>query len=240
MRNIGLLAVASVSLALAGCLATGQGTPGSSDSSAPGKFGVDKPGTTVKVNIPDFNKWFLQQSGQTPPPNPQAPQQAGAKTLIYACKPMACAGTALVGVQMSPSPTRNPDRKALEKAAKLLPTQAKAQDLVADAASEGDIRITSLSSKVAELRGYPAIIGETKRTTRGKAAFTVRGDMFVGSILVKVISQSTDRQEAKRNFDSFVAVLEIKDMEAPTSTPAQEAAPVALDNPTAPVIPTRD
>jgi hypothetical protein len=238
VRNIGLLVVASASLALAGCLATGPNTPVS--SATPGTYGVDKPGTTVKVNIPDFNKWFVQQAGQTPPANPQAPQQASGKTLIYACKPMACPGAALVGVQMGPSPTRHPDRTALEKAAKLLPTQAKAQDLVADAASEGDIRITSLSSKVAEFRGYPAIIGETKRTTRGKTAFNVRGDIFIGDVLVKIVSQSTDRQEAKRNFDAFVAALEIKDIEPPATPAGREAAPVALDNPAAPVIQTRD
>lgn len=201
-------------------------------------MGVDKPGTTVKVKNPDLNKWFLQQ--QTPPPNAPAPQQASGKTFLYACRQMACAGTAVVGVQMSPSPTRHPDRTALEKAAKLMPTQAKAQDLVADAASEGDVRITFISSKVGELRGYPAIMAETKRTTRGKAAFNIRGDIFAGGVLVKVISQSTNREEAKRHFDSFVAALEIYDIEPPATPAAQDAAPVALDNPTAPVIPTRD
>src|SRR5262249_25965429 len=150
------------------------------------------------------------------------------KTVFYACKPMACAGTVLVAVQMVPSPTRHPDRKALEKAAKLLPTQAKAQDLVAAAASEGDIRITSLPSKVAELRGYPAILAETKKTVRGKAAFTLRGDIFVGSVLVKVLCQSTERTETKRCFDAFVAALDIKDMESPSPPATPDTAPVAL------------
>jgi hypothetical protein len=160
--------------------------------------------------------------------------------LIYACRPMACAANTVVGVQLGQSPTRHPDRTALEKAAKLLPTQAKAQDLVADAASEGDIRVTSLSSKVTELRDYPAIIAESKKTTRGKASFTLRSDIFAGSALVKLIAVSTDRQEAKRSFDAFLAAIEINDMEAPAASPAQPTVPVALeDNPT-PVIPTRN
>jgi hypothetical protein len=73
-------------------------------------------------------------------------------------------------------PDAAPDRKALEKAAKLLAVQTRAQDMMAEAASEGDERITALSSRVTDVRGYPAIIAESKRTSSGKASFVIRSD----------------------------------------------------------------
>jgi hypothetical protein len=233
VRITGRVFVVLLSSMLGGCLATSQ------NASLTGTPGIDKPGTTVKVNNPDFNKWVLRRAGQTPV-DPRSPLVASTKMTIWTCRPLACSGNAVVGIVMAQSPTRHPDRVALEKAAKLLSTQAKAQDLVADAASEGDIRITPLSSKVMDLRGYPAIVAESKRTTRGKASYTIRSDIFVGSALVKLTAISYDRQEAKRSFDAFLASIEINDMESPAPPPAPSADPVALDGPTAPVIPTSE
>lgn len=166
----------------------------------------DKPGTNVKFQNPNPNKWVVTQNRQTAP---------GLWATVYACKPLACAGAAGVGIQGTPSPTRTPDRTALEKSAKLLPTQAKADDLMAEAASGGDERVSFITSGVTEVRGYPAILAETKRTTRGKARYLLQGNLFVGSLLMKVWSVSTTREEAKRNFDEFIAVMEVVDIEAP-------------------------
>ena len=86
-----------------------------------------------------------------------------------------------------------------------------------EAASEGDERQTSLSSKVTEMRGYPAIIAEVRRTTRAKVRYIMRGDLFIGNILVKIVSISSTREEAKRNFDEFVVAMEIVDVEPSAS-----------------------
>jgi hypothetical protein len=138
----------------------------------------------------------------------------------------------MVAINTAPSPTRNPDRIALEKAAKLLPAQARAQDIMMEAASEGDERQTSLSSKVTEMRGYPAIIAEVRRTTRAKVRYILRGDLFVGNILVKIVSISSTREEAKRNFDEFVVAMEIVDVEpsAPSVNTIASDAPVASNS----------
>jgi hypothetical protein len=168
---------------------------------------AERPGTQVKFSNPNPAKWN----------NAISPRNSTVR--LFGCKPLACAGPAAVALQTSPSPTRHPDRVALEKAAKLLPTQAKAQDMMMEAASEGDERQTSLSAKVTELRGYPAIVAENKRTSRGKASYVMRGDLFIGLMLVKIVSQSTTREEAKRNFDEFVAMLEIIDFERPAPEP---------------------
>jgi hypothetical protein len=184
---------------------------------------AERPGTSVKVTNPNAGKWTSVRLTRQPQ-----------NVSLYACKPLACAGNAAVAVQITRSSVRNPDRIALEKAAKLLPAQTRAQDVMMEAASEGDERQVSLSSKVTEVRGYPAIIAETKRTSRGKASFLMRGELFIGEALIKLSSQSTTREEAKRNFDEFVAILEIVDF-PPTAAdaPRTEAAAVEPSTPAA-------
>lgn len=201
MRVISLLTVALLGAALPGCAGTG---------SLPS---AERPGTTIKITNPNAGKWT----------SARVKRLQASDISLFVCKPLACAGAAAVAIQSQRSPTRNPDRIALEKAAKLLPAQIRSQDVMMEAASEGDERQTSLSSKVTEMRGYPAIVAESKRTTRGKANFVMRGDLFIGMMLVKVVSQSTTREEAKRNFDEFVAMLEIFDVEpqAPGSPPPE-------------------
>ena len=101
-----------------------------------------------------------------------------------------------------------------------------------EAASEGDERVTPISSRVTEVRGYPAIVAESKRTSRGKHSYVYRGDLFVGTLLVRLVSSAPDRDEAKRHFDSFATAMEISDVE-PSAPPAPAEAstgPVALDD----------
>jgi hypothetical protein len=217
VKGLSVLAVLAAALLVAGC---GAGTGVSNLPVSP-----ERPGTNIKIANPNPTKWNN--------PVQQGPRYGNAR--FYVCKPLACAGTSMVAIQTAQSPTRNPDRTALEKAAKLLPTQAKAQDMMMDAASEGDERQASLSSAVTEARGYPAIIAELKRTTRGKVSYVMRGDLFIGNALVKVFSASTTREAAKRHFDEFVNTLEITDFEPPAPAPGtvQANAPGSANDPQA-------
>jgi hypothetical protein len=208
-RISGWLAAASCAAALAGC--------NTNNPVLGGVAGIDKPGTSIKVNNPNPSKWVGKMA---------APGPRGEATSIWACRPLACAGAAAVAVRRQQSPTRHPDRIALEKAAKLLPTQAKAQDLVAEAASEGHERVSSLSSGVTEVRGYPAVVAETKRTSNGKVSYVLNGAVFIGNALLKIWSSSTTRDEAKRNFNEFADAVQIHDLEAP----APGSAPVATQS----------
>jgi len=202
-----------VALALAGC----GGALNKVGTNAP--ISAENPGTSVKVKNPDPGKWAFV---------PPAPPRPG----VWVCKPLACSGNAGVIVTSGPSPTRNPDKQALQKAAKLLPTQFKAQDLMMDAASEGDERITSLSSKVTTVRDYPAIVAEAKRTSRRKDSYILRADIFIGMVQVRVISTAPARAEAMKHFESFVAAMEIVDVEKPgaaePAVPASTVEPVAI------------
>jgi hypothetical protein len=216
VRHFLILAVAG--LVLAGCT-TGQLAGVTQGDPTP-----ERPGTKITVRNPNDAKWMaIRPAGQTKTTN----------MMMWVCRPLACAsGQAAVGAQNSPSPTRHPDRKALEKAAKLLAVQTRAQDMMAEAASEGDERIAALSSRVTDVRGYPAIIAESKRTSRGKASFVIRGELFIGLFRVRLISTSSDRAEAKRNFDEFAEAMEIVDVEPGQPGPAPELPPPsALDGP---------
>ncbi len=150
MVSVGLwMAAALAGFGLAGCATTGP-------SATVGGIVVEPApsSTRIKLANPDRNKWSgVRMTGRfAPPPN----SRAG----IWLCRPMACPGRASVSVLMQRSPTRNPDRKALEQSAKLFAAQAKAQDTVLEVTSEGNERITSLSTRVTDVRGYPAIVGE--------------------------------------------------------------------------------
>jgi len=217
VHRLGLLVAFAAGSLVAGC---GAGT-GLNANLPPSP---ERPGTRIGASNPNPAKW-----------NNHVVPARNSNVRIYVCKPLACAGPAAVAIQTSPSPTRHPDRAALEKAAKLLPTQAKAQDLMMEAASEGDERQQSLSAKVTELRSYPAIVAENKRTSRGKASYVMRGDLFIGLMLVKIVSQSTTREEAKKNFDEFVNILDIIDFEPPAPAPGtvQANGPAGANDPNA-------
>jgi hypothetical protein len=209
--------VLALSALLAGC--------GGRMTAAP--LSPERPGTWIKLVNPNPSKWAGTAGrirGQALPIS------------IFACKPLACAGAASVAVQIGDSPTRHPDKTALEKAAKLLPTQAKAQDLMMEAASDGDERIASLSSAVTQIRGYPAIVAENKRTSRGKAQFIFRGDLFIGQALVKIVSASSTRSEARRNFDEFTGVMDIVDFEPALPRAPGSAAGEEVENAMAPTV----
>jgi hypothetical protein len=208
--------------ALAGCVTSKSSGLNSADfmQSVPGQA-VSQSGTQVKITNPNPTRWIVV-------PTPARYRVLG--VTIFACRPLACAGPASVVFGSHRSPTRDPDRHALEKAAKLLPTQAKAKDLVMDAASEGEERLTSLSSKVTTIRGYPAIIAETKRTSHRKVTYIYQGHLFIGDRLIKMGAISSRRDEAKRNFNEFVAVLSIEDYlpSAPATQPIPDNGPPPL------------
>jgi hypothetical protein len=183
--------------------------------------GPGMPGTRVTIKSPNPEKWAVAQT----------PSQAKANNMqVWACKPLACsAERSVVAGTFGKSPTRNPDKEALARAAKLLAVQTRAQDMVMDAASEGEERITPLASGVTEIRGYPAITAESKKTYgRGKTDYIYRGDVFVGLTMVRLTSISSVRAEAKRHFDEFAEAMEIIDVPPPATGSSAAPNPAAL------------
>ena len=112
-----------------------------------------------------------------------------------------------------------------------MPAQAKAQDVMMDAVSDGEERMTPLSSKVTEFRGYPAILSEAKRTSKSKVTYSARGDLFIGVMHVRVLAVAPDRAEAKRHLEAFVAALDIIDVPPPDEVAGSPPiAPAALES----------
>ena len=115
MHCIRWLAVATASLALIGCTTSGTTTRVASSPrddaqttvmDTPGS--LDRPGTRLTIRNPDPAKWM--------PINRQANQQNRSMTTVWTCRPLACAGkNVAVAIQTSPSPTRSPNRTALER-----------------------------------------------------------------------------------------------------------------------------
>jgi hypothetical protein len=214
VRRARWLSILAAGLVLAGCAGRFASDPT-----------PDRPGTRVTVRNPDPERWIVVRL----PQQPAASQNAQFSQTLWSCRKLVCANNdAAVLTQTSPSTTRSPDRQALERIAKIIPAQAKAQDAMLEATSDGDERMTALGTRITEVRNYPAILSEFKRTSKTKTLYHYRGDLFVGMVLVRVVVATGDRAEAKRNFESFVAALDIIDF-APGPSP--EPASVALENP---------
>jgi hypothetical protein len=73
---------------------------------------------------------------------------------------------------------------------------------------------------VTEVRGYPAIMAEAKKTTRGKTDYVYRSDIFVGLTM-------SVRAEAKRHFDVFAEAMDILDV-PPPAPGSQPQTPASL------------
>ena len=111
---------------------------------------------------------------------------------VFKCKPLACPDAETVNIFLK-SPTRHPDPEALEKLAKIeLPKSIHALDAAREILADGDAKLETLSSKTATLKGYPAVISETK-LTKGKATYLDTAIMFAGPVMIRLQSISQNR-----------------------------------------------
>lgn len=209
-------------LALGGCQTASVGPMGGAITmnAREASLRSDGPaGTQVSVRSPDPTKWVSRRVGTI---------------MVWSCRPLACADTRTgVGVSITRASTRNPDPEALRKLARILPAQTNAQNAVLEIASDGQEKMESLSSRVTTLRGYPAIVTETKRSGRGKPNFDATAYVFVGLAQVRISSISLDRQVSKRHLDDFVTAMQIDDRPpgVPAEEPAAEASATAAPAP---------
>ncbi len=102
--------------------------------------------------------------------------------------------------------------------------------------SDGKIVTKILSSKVAQLAGYPGIIVETTKTGLAKPEFHAIGLILAGPIMLVVGSQSTVLAEAEAHLNTFVSLITFT--EGP-KTPNDVPAP-AVPAPKAPVTPPQN
>jgi hypothetical protein len=172
------------------------------DPSAPLKPG----GVRVTTRAPDADKWDGQKS-------PNGMQR------VFKCKPLACADAEIVTIIFSKSPTRHPDPEALEKLAKIdLPKSIHAADAAREVMADGDAKLETLSSKTATLKGYPAVVNETKLTQGKVFVYLDTTLIFAGPIMIRLQSVSKNRALAQKSLSEFIEVMKIE--EGPPGSPS--------------------
>ncbi len=170
-----------------------------------------KPGSVrVTTQAPEPDKWDARRS-------------ANGLQRVFKCKPLACPDTETVSFVFSKSPTRHPDPQALEKFAKVdLPKSIRAIDAAREVLSDGAEKFETVSSKTATLKGYPAVVNESK-LTRGKAsAYVEITIIFAGPAMIRIQSASSNRELAQKSLTQFIEAMRIE--EGPALSPGQPAA----------------
>jgi hypothetical protein len=182
---------------------------GGDEASKPIKPG----GVRITTKAPEPDKWDGQRS-------------ANGMVRVFKCKPLACPDAATVTITFLKSPTRHPDPQALEKFAKVEPPKSmRALDAAREILSDGAEKIETVSSKTATLKGYPAVVSETKFSKGKTATYLDSAIVFAGPVMIRVFSTSQNRDWAKKTLDQFVEVMNIE--EGPPLQPGTETPPGA-------------
>jgi hypothetical protein len=180
---------------------------GGDDASKPIKPG----GVRITTKAPEPDEWDGQRS-------------ANGMVRVFKCKPLACPDAATVTITFLKSPTRHPDPQALEKFAKVeLPKSMRALDAAREILTDGAEKIETMSSKTATLKGYPAVVSETKFSKGKTATYLDSAIVFAGPVMIRVFSTSQNRDWAKKTLDQFVEVMNIE--EGPPLPPGTETPP---------------
>jgi hypothetical protein len=182
---------------------------GGDEASKPIKPG----GVRITTKAPEPDKWDGQRS-------------ANGMVRVFKCKPLACPDAATVTITFLKSPTRHPDPQALEKFAKVEPPKSmRALDAAREILSDGAEKIETVNSKTATLKGYPAVVSETKFSKGKTATYLDSAIVFAGPVMIRVFSTSQNRDWAKKALDQFVEVMNIE--EGPPLQPGTETPPGA-------------
>jgi hypothetical protein len=129
---------------------------------------------------------------------------------VYKCKPLACAEAETVSFTFSKSPTAKPNPKALEKYAAVdLPKTMRALAAAGAVMQDVSQQIETLSSKTATVKGYPAVVNETKFTYGKTVNYYQITIIFAGPVMIRMHSWSPDRELSKKTSDEFLELMQI-------------------------------
>jgi hypothetical protein len=68
-----------------------------------------------------------------------------------------------------------------------------------------------MNSETATLKGYPAVVSETKFSRGKTATYLDAVIVFAGPVMIRVFSTSQNRDWAKKTLDQFVEVMTIEE-----------------------------
>jgi hypothetical protein len=200
---------AAACLALAGCQTTqtenGLTATSVSDPNAPVAAGVVR----FAIKNPDGEKWQLVSVTNV--------------RRVFRCRPLACPSPASAIVTAERSPTRSPDKTALEKLAAAKPNP---ELLAQQSSSDSPARVVNLeklAGRVTSLKGFPTVVTDYRITQAdGKIRYASVHSVFAGFLLVTVTSQSFDKSYAAKVAQLFAEEVTVD--EGPRAESAHNAA----------------
>jgi len=153
-------------------------------------------GVRITTRAPEAGKWEAR-SGKN-----------GAR--VFVCKALACPDREIVTITMSKTLARHPDPKALEKyATEDMPKQQRAAAAAAKVLSDDKVTLETISSKTAKLKGYPAVVNESKIVSAKTTTYLHTAIIFSGPVMVRLVSRSVNRDLARKSLYEFVDALAI-------------------------------
>ena len=176
-----------------------------------------KPGSiNITTRAPEPDKWDSQRS-------------ANGMQRLFKCKPLACPDPQTVSFMFSKSPTRHPDPKALEKFAKVdVPKSIRAMAAAREVLSDGAEKIETLKSETATLKGYPAVVNESKISRNQNTTFLETTIIFAGPVMIRVQSVSPNQELAQKALNDFIEAMRI--VEGPPPSPSRPQPPKGVQN----------
>jgi hypothetical protein len=117
-----------------------------------------------------------------------------------------------VSVSASRSPTRTPDKEALEKLATVdLPKAARAANAAREIISDGAEKVETVVSETASYHGYPAVNNLTKYSRASSVVFKGTALIFAGPAMIRIEATSPVEALVKETMEAFIAGMQFEE-----------------------------
>jgi len=155
----------------------------------------------------------------TRPPDPakwQSLTAANGTRRVFKCKPLACFTAETVSFTFQKGSLAEPTKQALEKFANIDRPESIRAAAAANAVVPGhEEKVDTLFSAAVTLKNYPAVLNETKISRAEKYAFVETAIIFAGPVVIRIESNSSNRDLAKKSLDQFIEVMQIVEKSGP-------------------------
>jgi hypothetical protein len=177
-------------------------------------------GVRVFTRAPEPGKWNAQTLNN------------GAKR-IFRCKPLGCSSPQSIIFTFSKSPTRKPDPTALEKYAKVdFPKSLRAAIAALEVMTDKNVKIETLVAKTGTLKGYPAVINQSRLRGGKTTNYIDTTILFAGPLMIRIESVSPNHDLAQQSLREFIEVMVIT--EGPPMQPPSPPTPAPAVKPATP------
>ena len=188
-----------------------EGAPGSGKSKATPSAtwidarkvgpGVTEPGTRINIGPPNTYDWDSVRTDT--------------RAWRFTCRPFKCAEQSAVYVTAETNFSGRPDKSYLEKYLKeKIPKDIRDQNSRSLIESNGQVGYALLSSRISQIKGFPAIVVEARKSSGGSSDSIIRSYIFATYAVIRVDSISLQATVARLYSDAVLSGLEIMDKPA--------------------------